>query len=233
MKINRKKLTLGFSRAIDGNMKFHEDENDSIASDNREKFFKKVGLPCKNLVSCKLVHGKKIAIVDKKDKGKIFSGYDGLITKDKNLILSITAADCLPIYFFGKNKKVIGMLHAGYKGVLKNAASAMVKSMIKNFSSNPKDIFVYIGPHIKKCHFEIGRERIEEFKNFSRFIIKRRNKKFVDLAGIVEAQLKDDGIKDKNIKINPECTYCEKKYFSFRRDKPEKVQAQIAYIYLK
>jgi len=35
----------------------------------------------------------------------------------------------------------------------------------------------------------------------------------------------------KNIEISPECTHCEQdKYFSYRRDKSEEVQAMVAYI---
>ena len=41
-------------------------------------------------------------------------------------------------------------------------------------------------------------------------------------------------IEKENIKMSYECTFCEKeKYFSYRRDKPEEIEAMLAYITIK
>ena len=57
---------------------------------------------------------------------------------------------------------------------------------------------------------------------------------FINLSGVIRAQLLELNILDKNIIISRECTYClTHKYFSYRRDKPEEVEAMLAYISLR
>ncbi len=46
-----------------------------------------------------LVHKDKIRIVDKSNTGEQIKGVDALITKDLDLALCITVADCLPVFF--------------------------------------------------------------------------------------------------------------------------------------
>lgn len=233
VKFKKKNLFFGISKASDGNMKFHEDDNDKNISANRKIFLKKQEISLEQLVSCRLAQSANVAVVNQKDGGKIIDKVDGLITKDKNLCLSVTVADCLPIYFFDQKKEVIGVFHAGYKGILKNGIKSMINKMSKNFHSSPSDILVYIGPYIKGCHFEITGDLINRFSRFKEFVIEKEDRIFVDLGGIVKKELVKLGLKSNNIEISQECTHCKREYFSFRRDKPEKVDAQIAYIFIK
>ena len=53
----------------------------------------------------------------------------------------------------------------------------------------------------------------------------------VDLLSIIKKQLLSLGVKPENISSSDECTFCNvEKYFSYRRDKPEKAHSMIAYI---
>ena len=229
-----KNLVWGFSKKQNGPMKFTPLRPKSQVEKNRRDFFKKLSINLKEVVSAGQNHGKKISIVNKRQAGKFVGACDGLVTSEKNLILTITAADCLPIYFFNKEKKVIGLVHAGWKGVLLNISKEVIKVFKKRFDIEARDVRVYIGPHIKKCHFEVGKKDINKFRKYKETIQKRKEKYFVDLTQIAICQLKEAGVNKKNIKVSPHCTYCEgKKYYSFRRDKPDEVEAQIAYIGLK
>ena len=231
--IKNKNLISGISQRLDGNMKFHEDENDEKVFENRKKFLESNGISVENLVSCKLVHGKKIAIVGRGDCGSIIADTDGLITSEKDVCISVTVADFLPIYFFDKEKEIIGILHAGYKGVVDRAVVDMVNKMKEEFNSLPSDILVYIGPHIKDCHFCIGDDQKYLYSDFKDFVTSRENGTFVDLCGIVEKDLLELEIPKNNIEISSKCTYCDEELFSYRRDRPEKVNAQIAFICMK
>jgi copper oxidase (laccase) domain-containing protein len=54
-------------------------------------------------------------------------------------------------------------------------------------------------------------------------------KYFVDLRGILEKQARYMEV--SNIELHPDCTYCKADdYFSYRRDKPQHVQAMLAWI---
>ena len=55
--------------------------------------------------------------------------------------------------------------------------------------------------------------------------------KYLNLQAVIKKQLTNAGVTSKNIKETKECTFCEKeKYFSYRRDKPEDIEAMLAYI---
>lgn len=224
---NDKEVCFGFSKKIDGQMILGSGDQAFL---NRAKFFKKKGIELENIVSAKLDHGKKVRVVTKKDGGRIIDSVDGLITRDKDLCLTVTISDCLPSLFYDCKNKVIGITHVGWRGVVKNINSVLVSKMIKEFGSDSKNIKVYIGPHIKKCHFEIKEDIVDKFKKYKNCILYKNNKIFIDLEKIVVEQLVRNGVLKNNISISKDCTYCNDNYFSFRRDGFGKVVSQVAYI---
>ena len=206
-------LILATSTKKEGNLK-----NDLEA---RERFLAKFNLKPEKLIFLKQVHSKRIIFVK---KGKKFSRVgDGLITKEKGIALGVFSADCLPIFIYDPKKEIIGILHAGWKGSLKRIAKEAIK-IFKREGSNPKDILVYIGPSISAKCYAISKEMAEIFsKKFPKFkskIIKKRNKKyFLDLKKLNKLIFIEEGVLPKNIQISKVCTFCNKNYFSFRRDK--------------
>ena len=49
-----------------------------------------------------------------------------MITKIKGIALGVVTADCVPILIYDKKKKIIGCIHAGWKG----AFSGIIKNTI-------------------------------------------------------------------------------------------------------
>jgi len=229
-----KNIEYGFSKKPDANMRVFLDENENKETEkNRKKFFKKKKIPYYSIVFSELIHEDKIKIVNRSDKGKIIRNVDALITNDSNITLTTTAADCLIVFLYDENKKVIALIHAGWRGLLKNIVTKTLKKMEFNFKTNTKNIKVYISPHIQKCHFIIKEDILNNFNKYQKFI-KKSDKISVDLSGILKEQLLNSGILNKNIQLSSECSYCLKdKYFSFRRSKSKKLETMIAYIKLK
>src|SRR5258708_34113916 len=73
-------------------------------------------------------------------------------------------ADCLPFLFFDSKKEVIGVAHAGYRGLLNHIIEHTIERFVTDFNCNPKDILVGIGPSIEMTCYEVGEEVIDEFK---------------------------------------------------------------------
>lgn len=191
-----------------------------IGKEKKKKIFEKFNLKWKREISLFQKHTTKIFIVNKSFPKKI---GDGLITKEKDLLLKIRVADCLPIFFFDPKKEIIGLIHAGWRGTLKEISKKAVL-LFKNLGSYPKDILVWIGPSIGKCCYEVKEDLIKKFsKTFPDFkrkiIFKRGGKYFLDLKETNRLILLKEGLKKKNIEISPICTFCNKNYFSFRREK--------------
>lgn len=217
-------IDFGLSTKQDGQMK----DNDN----NRLTYIKQLGLDDKICVSATLEHGNRVAIVDGVSETKKIDNCDALVTNNQQQLLLITVADCLPIFFYDEVREVIALAHAGWRGVLANIASEVIKVFKNHYHSHPHNISVYIGPHIKDCHFEVKEDVASNFNELD--IIKKGNKLYINLAQIVSRQLVNAGILANNINISSECSYClNDKYFSFRRDRPKVLETMLAYIGLK
>ena len=101
----KRKIKIIFSTKKDGTMRI----GDKKGQKNIEKFLKKVGINKNNVVLIKGSHGQRIKKASKKDGGKIIRGFDGLITKEKEIFLGITFGDCLPVFLWNKEKRVISL----------------------------------------------------------------------------------------------------------------------------
>lgn len=169
------------------------------------------------------VHADKIALVGKKNRGKVIKGVDGLITHEGEVVLGVTTADCLPILFYEPKEKIVAIVHAGWKGSLKGITLRMVKK-IRELGGDPVEVIAAIGPHIKKCCYDIDKKRGLMFKKeFGRkVIIRRDDKSFLDLTKVNLSQLLESGIKEKNIETSLFCTHCnDSLFFSYRREKED------------
>ena len=217
-------LYIGISKKKDGLMK--------SSLENRLLFFKNQNLDNKIIISAGLVHKNRVVIIDDIKHGQIISDCDALITNQSKYLLTITVADCLPIYFYDKNKKVTALAHAGWRGVGLNIAKEVISIFMNRYDSNLNDIEIFIGPHIKDCHFEVKDDVLNKFKISDSVI--RDEKTYINLSKIVKDQLLQLNINSDNISITDECTYClNNKYFSYRRDNPKELETMIAYIGLK
>ena len=199
-------------------------DNKEIFS-NRKEYFGKIGIKQESVVTIGSLHNNNVAIVKNTDAGKILKDIDGLITDRSDLFLSLTVSDCLPLYLFDPKNQIIGLLHCGWRGIEKNIVEEGIKKMINDFGSLPENILAGIGPGISKCHFEVGEDVAHRLGS---------TEKFVDLKDLINKKLLATGIKQNNVEISLECTFClSDKYFSFRRDKPVRPQTMVAVIGMK
>lgn len=227
-------LIIGLSEKSDGDMKLHEGDDNLEAKANRGRYFKRLGLDPNQVIAAGLVQGNRIAIVGKADCGQLIPETDAIITDTPGVILSVTVADCLPIYLYDPRKPAVAMVHAGWKGVHADIVGKTIARMASEFGSDPTYIQAYIGPYLQACHFEVREDVAKLFSNYSNAIINSEGKLHIDLSKIVLKQLSTLGVINKNIKTSAECTYDDRdKFFSYRRDKPACTPAMVAYIGLK
>lgn len=170
----------------------------------------------KNVVYLNQEHGKKIHILNKENVESIKGQKgDAIITNEKNMPIGIFTADCLPILLYDRKEKVIGAIHAGWRGVENKILTETIKEMKKKFNSDPINIVCAVGPCINKCCFEVSKDVAEKFN----FIIEKENAIYVDLLKEIYDECIRENILDKNIDISNICTVCEKDtLYSYRRD---------------
>jgi YfiH family protein len=87
---------------------------------------------------------------------------DGLITKEKGIVLVIVTADCVPIIYTDSNKGIIEISHQGWKGTLNKLPRQIIHEM-ELLGSSVANIQCEIGPHIGECCYHIYGERKNQF----------------------------------------------------------------------
>jgi YfiH family protein len=129
----------------------------------RGNFFDKAGLDRERFVRVKQVHGAEVVTVR---QGKIpppdFEA-DGLVTDISGTVLGILTADCIPAFFWDPVRKVIGLTHAGWKGLKAKILTRTLEVMETEYGSRPADVRVAFGPAIHSCCYEVGPEFQEYF----------------------------------------------------------------------
>ena len=117
---------------------------------------KAFAIPAERLVLMGQVHGDRIFILDGDGPppGSI-PECDGLITDRPGVALGIRTADCVPLLFVDRVRRVIGVAHAGWRGTALRIASKMVDLFEKRFSSRVEDILIAIGPAIGVCCYQV------------------------------------------------------------------------------
>lgn len=203
-----------FTDISDENIAYHVTDDSLQVDIARQNLAKKYDFDLSKLCYMEQIHSN---LVKTADPSQVFK-CDALITNKKNTPLMVMVADCIPILFYDLQKKAIAVAHAGRVGTFKNIASNTLDRMITEYSCDPKDIQVVLGPSIQKCCYEVSVE-IAEFteKSFGKEFVKDRN---IDLQGINKKQLLEKGVLESNITISNICTKCgNQPYFSYRKDK--------------
>lgn len=162
---------------------------------------------------------------------KDFYNIDGVITNKRKKALSLTFADCTPIYLFDSKKKIIGNIHSGWQGTLKQIAIKAVEFMKDKYGCNPEDIISVIGPTIRRCHFEVDEDVKDMFYNelknefdeekfiYKGQILNNKQKYYIDTVYLNKQMLIKCGVTKKNIIDSKICTYCNSNLMhSYRKE---------------
>jgi len=182
---------------------------------------KKIGVDRNNLFLMNQTHSNKVVIIDEHNKNIQRVNADALITKIKNVAVSVLTADCVPILIYEEVNNIVACIHAGWKGTVNGIIENTLDQII-NMSKNNK-IYVAIGPCINLINYEVEKDfydvLINENKKNENFFIPKENSKFLfDLRKYVNSKIVKFDIKHvENIDLD---TYSEKeKFFSFRRSR--------------
>lgn len=134
---------------------------------------------------------------------------DAAVTDQKNRVLAVMVADCLPILLSEANGQGVAVVHAGWKGL----ANGVIASTLKNLRG---EWMAWLGPAIGPCHYEVGTEVRQAFESGMGFS-ERGDRWMMDLKRVARAQLEQAGV--RRVTSAEECTFClPDRYYSYRRD---------------
>lgn len=161
-----------------------------------------------------------------------FSGVeaDGAVARAAGAVIGVLTADCLPVLFCDLEAKVVGVAHAGWRGLV----SGILETTIAQMAIDPGRLMAYLGPGIGVEVYEVGEEVRDAFARVDAgavqaFMPHTPGKFFADLYQLARQRLAKTGI--MAIHGGEFCTFAEEnRFFSYRRDGPTGRMASLIWI---
>ncbi len=85
-------------------------------------------------------------------------GHDGHVTTTPGLLLTVTVADCVPVYLLDPVQRVLGLLHSGWRGTAVEILRAGIEKMVQVAGGTVGDIVMHTGVAICGPCYEVGSE---------------------------------------------------------------------------
>lgn len=156
------------------------------------------------------VHGNAVGWQEGVPPGwLILDGLDGHATADQGVLLTITVADCIPVYVTVPGKAV-ALLHAGWRGVAAGVLERGLEVVRRHIAAPPAEIVMHCGVGICGACYEVGSEVAEQLGE------KRAEGKVqVDLRALLARRAQSLGV--ELVTVSPWCTAHDRtRFFSHR-----------------
>lgn len=196
------------------NLSFAVGDDERMVARNRQTFFGALGIREDDVVFLQQVHGTRVICPDAPVRGE---PADGSVTTTPGVYLSVTIADCVPVFLADPAVPAVGALHAGWKGTAGKIVGEGVRTMTDALSASPGRLQAYIGPSAGACCYAVGEEVAALLP--ADCVRSENGRLFADLKAANTQALLAAGIPRTNIVVDPACTICGATLFhSHRRD---------------
>lgn len=191
-------------------------------------------------VSLEQVHGTRVVEVTAANGGAGFldpatriSATDGLFTRDPNVVLLTSHADCAPVFLYHPQARSIGLIHAGWRGTLAGIAASAVATQCRAHDLRPCDLLVAIGPTIGTVNYPVGEDVAAKFvAKFGPNVVTRyAGRPHLDVYAALIVDLLRAGVTDARNCPRPPDTFANPIWSSYRRD-GERAGGMLAYFNL-
>jgi YfiH family protein len=106
-------------------------------------------------------HGADVAWHPSSGYGwRILDGLDGHATGSAGLLLTVSVADCIPVYLVDPEARVLALLHAGWRGTAARILARGVETLVAH-GADPGRLAMHAGVGICGDCYEVGREVME------------------------------------------------------------------------
>lgn len=220
----------GFSSRLGGvsegflssmNLSFSRGDEPERVRENFRRIAESIGFSEKDLVFSMQTHTANVRRVGREDCGRGLErpvGYcdvDGLVTNEPGVVLATFYADCVPLFFVDPVHHCIGLSHSGWRGTVGKIGKATVKTMAREFGSDPGDLLAAVGPSICQECYEVSEEVIGLFReNFAEelwpklFYRKDNGHYQLNLWEANRLIFQEAGILPQHITVTDICTAC-------------------------
>jgi YfiH family protein len=157
------------------------------------------------------VHGTDVRWHESLPEGwLILDGTDGHATSDAGALLTITVADCIPVYLIAPTSGALAIVHAGWRGTAGGVLGRAIELVRRHGVGQVSDIVMHCGVGICGNCYEVGSEVADRFGLSGSVQL--------DLREILAHQARELGV--QHISISPWCSAeGRERFFSHRASK--------------
>jgi YfiH family protein len=160
---------------------------------------------------------------------------DASVTSHPNRVLAVLTADCLSVVLSDDQATVLGVAHAGWKGLAAGVLEETL-ALMRQKQPHARHWRAWIGPGIGAAAFQVGADVLEAFSSelsahpsLCSTDPSAAQRWRLDLAGLAQARLEKMGV--TQIEQSERCTYTNPKhFFSYRRDCQTGRMATVAWL---
>ena len=158
----------GVSTGVYGSLNVGRGSRDrpSDVAENRRRAATEFGQEVWALNTCYQIHSSDV-IVAEAPFGADRPRADGVVTRQAGLICGALAADCAPVLIADGEARVVGAVHAGWRGALDGVIESAVRAMT-TLGAAPARMVAVVGPCIGPASYEVGSEFKAQFVAASR-----------------------------------------------------------------
>ncbi|MCL2328961.1 MAG: peptidoglycan editing factor PgeF [Bacteroidetes bacterium] len=186
--------------------------NDDLKNvqENRRRFFETIAPNC-TVAYLTQTHSNIVRCVDVNFENGCEG--DALFTHERNVLLSITTADCGAIVLHNRNFTIVAAIHCGWRGL----HTQIIEKTIHEMSAfvNPEELTAYIAPAIGQNNYEVGKEFFDFFP--AEYIATNNDKYFFNINQYIVHSLRKAYI-GKVINTDFDTFSQSDYFFSYRRD---------------
>jgi polyphenol oxidase len=104
------------------------------------------------------VHGAEVLWHDDVRGWLQIDGVDGHATRQVGTLLTVTVADCIPVYLVAPRQRGAALLHSGWRGTAAGILAHGVERLRERLGCAPADIVMHCGVGICGACYEVGAE---------------------------------------------------------------------------
>lgn len=223
-------LVHGFSTRFGGvstgalasmNLGFSRGDDPERVRENYRRIAGAVGFSTDDMVFSHQTHTNNVRVVTESDRGKGYAAerdytdVDGLVTNVPGLVLVTSYADCVPLFFVDPAHHAAGLSHSGWRGTVSDIAGVTVRTMTREYGSDPGELIAAIGPSICRSCYEVSEDVIVQVREqYPRdmwpllYDTKTNGKYQLDLWEVCRQNMLRAGIRPENIEVTDLCTCC-------------------------
>ena len=201
---------------------------DMPPTDDYTELSRSLGVPFEHMVRPYQAGGTTVAEVSFRHGGSgiikdnELKKTDGLVTAQRGLMLTVIAADCVPVYLADAEAAVIGLLHCGRQAAAGELLGSGI-SLMEKLGASAERLSMTIGHHICGSCYEVGEEVTGEFTGsfteaeLGNIFRRKDGKLYLDLAAALTYKAESYGIASDRIFRTSVCTCHGRGFYSYRR----------------